>query len=119
MNAVRSIYRQLIAFNKDPPPNCSAGPKSDDVYHWTATILGPEDSPYEGGVYFLDIHFNKYTPFRPPSIRFETKIYHPNISSNGSISVDILKDNWCPGLSIAKVLLSISSLLTVLIRMIL
>ena len=98
--------------NRDPPPNCSAGTKSnDDLFHWQATIIGPEDSPYEGGIYFLNIHFSSDTPFKPPLIRFETRIYHPNINSNGVISLDILRDQWCPALKIGKVLLSISSLI--------
>lgn len=74
--------------------------------------MGPDDSPYSGGVYFLNIHFPTDYPFKPPKVNFTTRIYHPNINSNGSICLDILKDQWSPALTISKVLLSISSLLT-------
>ena len=74
--------------------------------------MGPDDSPYAGGVYFLNIHFPTDYPFKPAKINFTTRIYHPNINSNGSICLDILKDQWSPALTISKVLLSISSLLT-------
>ena len=74
--------------------------------------MGPDDSPYEGGVYFLDINFPKDYPFKPPKVKFTTKVYHMNINSNGDICLDILKDQWSPALTISKVLLSISSLLT-------
>ncbi|PTU21977.1 hypothetical protein P175DRAFT_0508864 [Aspergillus ochraceoroseus IBT 24754] len=86
----------------DPPSSCSAGPVGDD--------LG--DSPYSGGVFFLNIHFPTDYPFKPPKVNFTTRIYHPNINSNGSICLDILRDQWSPALTISKVLLSICSMLT-------
>merc|ERR1711907_605192 len=92
--------------------NCSSGPVGDDLFHWQATIMGPPDSPYAGGVFFLNIHFPTDYPFKPPKVQFITRIYHCNINSNGSICLDILKDQWSPALTISKVLLSISSLLT-------
>ena len=90
-----------------------AGPAaSDSLYKWTATIDGPKDSPYEGGVYFLDITIPTDYPFKAPKVRFITKIYHPNIGFNGAISLDILHGQWSPALTIAKVLLSVCCLLT-------
>merc|ERR1712022_50224 len=74
--------------------------------------MGPADSPYAGGVFFLTIHFPTDYPFKPPKVSFNTRIYHPNIDSNGSICLDILKDQWSPALTISKVLLSVCSLLT-------
>ena len=98
--------------HKDPPTNCSAGPVGEDVFHWQATIIGPDDSPYAHGVFNLSIHFPTDYPFKPPKVAFSTKIYHPNINSNGSICLDILRSQWSPALTISKVLLSICSLLT-------
>jgi ubiquitin-conjugating enzyme E2 D/E len=92
--------------------NVTAGPVGDDMKKWSATILGPEGSPYEGGAYFLGITFPVDYPFKPPKIEFKTKIYHCNINSDGGICLDILKTQWSPALTITKVLLSISSLLT-------
>ena len=73
--------------------------------------MGPEGSPYAGGLYFLTIAFPTDYPFKPPNVRFTTRIYHPNINGNGAICLDILKDQWSPALTISKVLLSVSSLL--------
>jgi len=71
-------------------------------FHWQATIMGPGDSPYSGGVFFLAIHFPTDYPFKPPKVNFTTRIYHPNINSNGSICLDILRDQWSPALTISK-----------------
>eukprot|EP01041_Mallomonas_annulata_P008959 gene8959-18543_t len=110
--ALKRIQRELAELGRDPPANCSAGPVGDDLFHWQATIMGPDDSPYSGGVFFMDIHFPADYPFKPPKVAFTTKIYHCNINSNGGICLDILKDQWSPALTISKVLLSICSLLT-------
>uniref|UniRef100_A0A8C4XPM0 Ubiquitin conjugating enzyme E2 D2 n=1 Tax=Falco tinnunculus TaxID=100819 RepID=A0A8C4XPM0_FALTI len=102
---------ELNDLARDPPAQCSAGPVGDDMFHWQATIMGPNDSPYQGGVFFLTIHFPTDYPFKPPKVAFTTRIYHPNINSNGSICLDILRSQWSPALTISKVLLSICSLL--------
>ncbi|ELU03503.1 hypothetical protein CAPTEDRAFT_31902, partial [Capitella teleta] len=109
--AQRRITKELKDFSLDPPALCSAGPVGDDLFHWQATIIGPHETPYAGGVFFLSIHFPIDYPFKPPRVAFTTRIYHPNINSNGSICLDILREQWSPALTVSKVLLSICSLL--------
>ena len=110
--AINRIQKELNNIQKDPPLNCSAGPTDDNMFFWQATIMGPSESPYEGGIFFLNIHFPSDYPFKPPKVTFKTKVFHPNISGSGAICLDILKDQWSPALTISKVLLSICSLLT-------
>ena len=105
------IRKELMDLNIHPPPNCSAGPINQDMFHWKATIMGPWDTPYEGGVFFLNIYFPIDYPLKPPKCTFITKIYHPNIDSNGSISLNILQEDWSPNLTIIKILLCISALI--------
>lgn len=86
--------------------------------------MGPADSPYSGGVFFLTITFPTDYPFKPPKVAFTTKIYHPkcvgrralpfdtyavltcssrcSINANGSICLDILREQWSPALTISK-----------------
>jgi ubiquitin-conjugating enzyme E2 D/E len=109
--ATKRIKKELTDLTKDPPSNCSAGPNDENIFSWTASIIGPAESPYTGGVFFLSILFPTDYPFRPPKIHFITRIYHPNINPNGKICLDILRDQWSPALTVYKVLLSISSLL--------
>jgi ubiquitin-conjugating enzyme E2 D/E len=96
---------------KDAVSNLSAGPVNDNLFEWEAVILGPVETPYEGGVFNLSISIPSNYPFKPPMVIFKTKIYHPNINSAGSICLDILKTQWSPALTISKILLSICSLL--------
>jgi ubiquitin-conjugating enzyme E2 D/E len=112
MSSSMRIQKELTLLLKDPPDNCSAGPVGDDIFHWEGTIMGPTETVYEGGIFNLDIQFPKNYPFKPPKVRFQTKIYHPNINSGGFICLDIFKENWSPALTISKVLLSLCSLLT-------
>ena len=111
--STKRILRELADIQQDPPSNCFAGPTSEnDLHTWNATIVGPEGSPYAGGIFNLAIRFPTDYPFKPPAVAFTTKVFHPNINAQGGICLDILKTEWSPALSIAKVLLSISSLLT-------
>ncbi|MQL80578.1 hypothetical protein Taro_013036 [Colocasia esculenta] len=98
--------------DQDRTSNDQDGPVGEDMFHWQATIMGPADSPFAGGVFLVSIHFPPDYPFKPPKVSFRTKVFHPNINSNGSICLDILKEQWSPALTISKVLLSICSLLT-------
>ena len=111
--SLRRLQREYTEIQKDPPANCTAGPVSDaDFFTWEAMIFGPSDSPFQGGLFRLSIHFPSDYPFKPPILTFKTKIYHPNINAAGGICLDILKGQWSPALTISKVLLSILSLLT-------
>lgn len=113
MSSAKRIQRELEDLRDSPPENCSAGPVSEtDLYTWEGTLIGPKDSPYEGGLFELGIVFPTNYPFKPPKVYFKTKIFHPNINAQGGICLDILKDQWSPALMLSKVLLSISSLLT-------
>ena len=80
-------------------------------YQWTAAIIGPEDSPYADGTFYLGIIFTKDYPFSKPIIYFKTKIYHPNIGFDGKIGLDIICCQWVHSLSIEKILYSIRSLM--------
>ncbi|XP_057616312.1 ubiquitin-conjugating enzyme E2 2-like [Chionomys nivalis] len=109
--SLKRLQKELLAMFQDPLSQCSAGPVAENMFHWKATIMGPEGSPYQGGVFFVNIHFPTTYPFKPPQISFITQIYHPNIDQNGSIFLDILGSEWSPTITISEVLLFIHSLL--------
>lgn len=116
-SAISRIKKELIDISKSPSHgiNISLAPatskKPESVYEWIASITGPPGTPYEGGIFNLEITIPKNYPFKPPKIKFTTKIYHCNVDDEGYICLDILKNNWSPALTIDKTLLSISSLI--------
>lgn len=114
MALLRCLTKQLKDLEKDPVPLCTVRPAdpSVDMFNWIGSIKGPEGSPFEGGTFHFDIRFPTDYPFKPPKIRFTTRIYHPNISSQGDICLDILQDKWSPAMSLRIILPSLCSLLT-------
>lgn len=107
----KRLYRELQELQNDPPYGCSAAPAGeDDLEHWDAIIIGPEDTIYHGEIFELEITIPANYPFTPPKVRFKTNILHVNIDKN-EICLDILKDKWSPSLTIGKVLLCITALL--------
>ncbi len=111
MSNVKRLQKELLEMKKNDIPNISASPVNDNLFEWEAVILGPIGTPYEGGLFNLNISIPSNYPLKPPNVIFKTKIYHPNINLSGSICLDILKSNWSPTLTISKVLLSICSIL--------
>ena len=80
--------------------------------HWKGRIKGPIDTCYAGGIFDVDIIIPDDYPFKPPKMKFDTKIWHPNISSvTGAICLDILKNEWTPALTIRTALISLQALM--------
>ena len=115
---IKRLKKELEDMNKTKddntvdPFNYSVGPFKGNIKHWKGVIYGPDDTPYSGGIFNIDIKIPDDYPYRPPVVTFLTKIYHCNINHRGGICLDILKpSSWSPALTISKVLISICSLL--------
>jgi len=110
---LRRIQRELKEIEKDPGSGVTVLVMSDNLQTLRGCFPGPKDTPYEGGLFDVDIQLDNQYPFVPPKMRFLTKVWHPNISSqNGAICLDILKDQWSPALTIKTALLSLQALLS-------
>ncbi|CAM9380240.1 unnamed protein product [Scytosiphon promiscuus] len=106
------IRKELAECARDTDSGVTAVPKGDSLASLEGTILGPEGTPFEGGTFSINIDIPSGYPFEPPRMKFVTKIWHPNISSQtGAICLDILKDQWSPALTIKTALLSLQALM--------
>ncbi|KAH8741046.1 hypothetical protein FG386_001598 [Cryptosporidium ryanae] len=97
--------------NKDDDIELS--PSQNNVLYWIAEIKGPKETPYEGGIYKLNITIPIQYPLIPPTPIFETPIFHPNINFNtGEICIDVIKNNWSPAWTLNSLCRAILSILS-------
>lgn len=87
----RRILRETERLLTDPVPGISAAPDESNARYFHVMMVGPADSPFEGGIFKLELFLPQEYPMDPPMVRFMTKIYHPNIDKLGRICLDILK----------------------------
>jgi hypothetical protein len=82
-NRNRRIAKEIADIQNDQHSKIVVEPagNGDDLTHLRGQFFGPPDTPYEGGSFTVDIKIPSEYPFRPPVMRFETKLWHPNVSS--------------------------------------
>lgn len=78
---------------------------------WKAVIIGPQDTPWEGGTFKLLLEFSEEYPIKAPNVRFTTRIFHPNIYNDGTICLDVLQNQWSTIFDVQTILASVQSLL--------
>ncbi|KAM8755346.1 ubiquitin-conjugating enzyme E2 T isoform 1-T1 [Acanthopagrus schlegelii] len=115
MQRASRLKRELQMLSTEPPPGITCWQAEERIDDLRAQIMGGTDTPYDGGLFSLEIKVPERYPFEPPKIRFLTPIYHPNIDNSGRICHDALKlppkGAWKPSLNISTVLTSIQLLM--------
>jgi len=125
MNATKVILKNYKLFNDDPIDNVSIGFDSENVFLWNIILIGPKDTPYEGGIFNAKLKFPNTYPNYPPELIFINDIYHPNIYEDGRVCISILHppgddkwgyesaaERWRPVHSVNSIMLSIISMLS-------
>ncbi|KAH9987085.1 ubiquitin-conjugating enzyme/RWD-like protein [Russula vinacea] len=97
---LRRVNKEIADCKNDKSSKINIDLIDNSPFHLRGSFDGPQDTPYEGGHFAIDI------------MKFITKVYHPNVSSaSGAICLDILKDAWSPVLTLKSTLISLQSLL--------
>ncbi|KAH0687011.1 hypothetical protein KY284_017564 [Solanum tuberosum] len=109
--ARKRLMRDFKRLQQDPPAGISGAPYDNNIMLWNAVIFGPDDTPWDGGTFKLTLQFSEDYPNKPPTVRFVSRMFHPNIYADGSICLDILQNQWSPIYDVAAILTSIQSLL--------
>ncbi|KAK9480215.1 ubiquitin-conjugating enzyme/RWD-like protein [Lipomyces japonicus] len=119
------LRRQLRDIARNGIPGISAGLVDDNIYQWEVLLVGPDDTLYEGGFFKARLQFPEDYPLMPPSMRFETPMWHPNVYQDGRVCISILHppgedkygyedagERWLPVHSPETILLSVIAMLS-------
>ena len=117
------LINELKRLNNEPIDNVSFQVDDANMLNWNFTLIGPHESPYEGGIYNGVIKFPENYPYKPPEVIFTSKLFHPNVYADGKLCISILHEGndttgyeheterWRPIQNIRTIFLSIISLL--------
>merc|ERR1711916_253288 len=110
--STKRLQKEFGSFHKDVTW-ATAEHVGESLYKWHVKVPGPENSAYEGGSFTVSVDIPQEYPFKAPTIKFVTKIYHPNVKTDtGEICQDaILPDDWAPQTRIHEVLNTLRVLL--------
>ena len=110
--AMKYLKNEYTKLQSDPilSLGCTVGLVNNDIFHWKLSLIGPTDTPYAGGMFFLTADFPDTYPQKKPEVRFTNKMYHLNVSpTNGHICISTL-NQWKPGTPMVDVMSAIFAL---------
>ena len=124
MNSLKILQNEFKNTIKNNTPGFSIGLHEDNLYIWDVSLIGPSETIFENGIYQCKITFPKEYPMKPPMFTFISKIFHPNIYTNGNVCISILhppgddeygyedaSERWRPVHTTRTIILSIISML--------
>lgn len=120
------LRKQLKDLSRHPVEGFSAGLVDDsNLFEWDVGIIGPPDTLYDGGYFNAIMSFPSNYPNSPPSVRFTSEMWHPNVYPDGRVCISILhapgddpngyelaSERWTPVHTVETILLSIISMLS-------
>lgn len=111
--ALLRLKNEFNALSKDPICNSTVILENEDnLFNWIVVMQGPDGTPYEGGIFKIQIKFPDNYPFKHPDVKFATTVYHPNIKlDTGEICQDVFASGWAPTQKVQDILEKLVSML--------
>lgn len=122
--ATKALQQELKSLQKEPLEGFTVQLLNDNIFEWEVAIFGPPNTLYQGGYFKCIMKFPQDYPYQPPTVRFSTKMWHPNIYENGDVCISILhppvddptntelpSEKWNPAQNVRTIMMSIISLL--------
>ncbi|EGC29154.1 hypothetical protein DICPUDRAFT_58977 [Dictyostelium purpureum] len=119
------LQKQLAHLKKHPIEGFSAGLIDEsNIYEWQIMIMGPSETPYEGGIFYATLTFTPEYPDKPPKMKFTSEMWHPNVYKEGEVCISILhegedaygyekaNERWTPVHTVESILISVISMLS-------
>ncbi|KAJ9698375.1 hypothetical protein PVL29_007451 [Vitis rotundifolia] len=120
------LQKQLKDLCKNPVDGFSAGLVDEsNIFEWSVTIIGPPDTLYDGGFFNAIMSFPPNYPNSPPTVKFTSEVWHPNVYPDGRVCISILhppgedpngyelaSERWMPIHTVESIVLSIISMLS-------
>ena len=108
---IKRLHREFSELSRNPPSYFTVDLIDGSLSHWGVSLQGPEDTPYQGGVFKIEFIFSRFYPEVAPTVKFKTKIYHCNISKSGNVGLDILYKGWNKEYTVSRVMICVYCLL--------
>ncbi|KAI9468377.1 Ubiquitin-conjugating enzyme E2 7 [Coemansia sp. RSA 989] len=122
----KELKGKFIELSKNDNSSFSVGLEDEEnIFEWTVTLFGPPDTDYEGGMFKAVLKFPHDYPFEPPTMRFVSQMWHPNIYEDGRVCISILhspvhdssgyediSERWNPAQTVETILVSVLSMLS-------
>ncbi|RUS34051.1 hypothetical protein BC938DRAFT_482682 [Jimgerdemannia flammicorona] len=89
-SAANILQKQFKELTRNPVPGFAVDLKEDNIFEWDVAIIGSPKTVYEGGYFKATLSFPPDYPFLPPTFRFNTEFYHPNVYADGRLCISIL-----------------------------
>ena len=108
----KRLTRELRECMQEPSPYFRVWPRDENFLVWEGVIHNLPGAEHVNKKYSLTITCSENHPFKPPTLRFNSKVKCENILRNGDVCMDILYTDWSPAITMNKLMLSVTSLLT-------